>query len=246
MASRVPQGIVRRPVVWVTGASRGIGREIAAAFASIGCEVCLSGRNRMALASAAREIARTGGRAYPYPCDIAHERSILTIVRRIRKEHGEIDVLVNNAGITSFKTFLQTSSREFDGIVVTNLLGQAKAIRAVLPAMARRREGWIFNIISTAAIKTFEGSSPYTASKAGLLGLAGVLREEMKSCNVKIVNIIPGPTDTEMWSGRTRRRLGKKMMKAASVADAVLSVYRMPDDLVVDQLVVRPMMGDVE
>ncbi len=246
MPSRRAGGSIHRPVVWVTGASRGIGREIAAKFASMGCEVCMSGRDRRALSAAAREIGTTGGRAYPYPCDITRRGAILAAARRIRRERGDVDVLVNNAGITAFKSFLNTPAREFESIIVTNLLAQAEAIRAVLPGMARRREGWIFNIITTAAIKTFRDSSAYTASKAGMLALANVLREEMKSSNVKIVNIVPGPTDTEMWSRSTRRRLGNRMMRAASVAEAVLAAYQMPDDVVVDQIVVRPMMGDVE
>src|SRR6266581_6889804 len=103
---------IRRPVVWVVGASRGIGREIAKQFAFIGCVVCLSSRNARGLRTAAREIAAAGGRAYAFPCDIRRNASVFAIAKEIRKKIGEIEVLVNSAGITVFKSFLDTSLPE--------------------------------------------------------------------------------------------------------------------------------------
>jgi short-subunit dehydrogenase len=234
-----------RPVVWVVGASRGIGREIAKQFASIGCEVCLSARDARGLRSAVREIADLGGRASAYPCDVGRPARVISTARRIRRDHGEIEVLVNCAGITVFKSFLKTSLTEFNAIIDTNLRGMIACLKAVLPAMVKRRNGWIFNILSNAAVKTFEGSAAYTATKAGMLGLGRVLREEMRPSHVKIVNVLPGATETTMWSPSQLRKFSHRMMRAKSVAEAVLSVYRMPDDLVVDELIVRPIMGDL-
>ncbi len=237
---------MHRPVVWVVGASRGIGREIAKQFAFVGCVVCLSGRNRNELSSAVKEITTRWGRAYSFPCDITLQRSVFSTAQSILKRVGEIDVLVNNAGVTVFKTFLATTPQEFKNILTTNLYGQILCTKAVLPSMVKRRSGWIFNILSNAAIKTFEGSAAYTATKAGMHGLGKVLREEVRAYNVKVVNVIPGATETEMWSGGDRKKHGHRMMKAKSVAEAVLSVYQMPDDVVVDEIVLRPMKGDIE
>jgi short-subunit dehydrogenase len=156
-----------------------------------------------------------------------------------------VDVLVNSAGITVFKTFLNTTPDEFRDILATNLYGPIVCTKAVLPTMVKRRRGWIFNILSNAAIKTFEGSAAYTAAKAGMHGLGRVLREELRASNVKVINVIPGATDTEMWSPRDRGKHGHRMMKAKSVAETVLSVFHMPDDIVVDEIVLRPMMGDI-
>ncbi|HEV8539272.1 MAG TPA: SDR family oxidoreductase [Bacteroidota bacterium] len=236
---------IHRPVVWVVGASRGIGREIARQFAFIGCDVCLSARSRKDLKAAVGEIASLGGRAYSFPCDITRQRSILSTARQIRKRFGDVDVLVNSAGITVFKTFLNTTPDEFRDILATNLYGPIVCTKAVLPTMVKRRRGWIFNILSNAAIKTFEGSAAYTAAKAGMHGLGRVLREELRASNVKVINVIPGATDTEMWSPRDRGKHGHRMMKAKSVAETVLSVFHMPDDIVVDEIVLRPMMGDI-
>jgi 3-oxoacyl-[acyl-carrier protein] reductase len=158
---------------------------------------------------------------------------------------GNIDVLVNNAGITVFKSMLDTTLGEFDDIIQTNLLGQVRAIKSVLPSMVKRKRGWIINVLSNAAVKTFEGSAAYSATKAGMLGLARVLREEMKRYNVKVINIIPGATDTAMWGAADRKRYSHRMMRSKSVAESVLAAYQMPDDLVVDEMVVRPVGGDI-
>jgi short-subunit dehydrogenase len=246
MAKRRPRVKIRQPIVWVVGASRGIGREIAHQFSSIGCHVCLSGRNEKQLKVVVAEISRLGGHAQSYPCDITLLNSVQKTFKRIGKDHKQVDVLINNAGVTVFKSFLKTTQKEFTTILNTNLYGQIECIRIVLPSMVKRKKGWIINILSNAAVKTFEGSAAYTASKAGMLGLSRVLREEMRKENIKVVNIIPGATETEMWSARNRKRFGHRMMTAKSVAEAVLSVYQLPNDVVVDEIVVRPMLGDID
>ena len=244
--NRRSKAVIHRPVVWVVGASRGIGREIAKQFSSIGCETCLSGRTTKELASTTKEIVSLGGRAYSFPCDISKPSSISTTVNQIKLQLGQIDVLVNSAGITVFKTFSLTTLKEFHDIININLYGHIACIKAVLPSMIKRKRGWIINILSNAAVKTFEGSTAYTATKAGMLGLGRVLREEMRAHNIKVVNVIPGATETAMWSKQDRKLHGRSMMQAKSVAEAVLSIYQMPDDVVVDEIILRPMKGDID
>ena len=245
MTKRRNQPVIHPPVVWVTGASRGIGREIAIQFASIGCNVCLSSRNVRRLDQIVAEIKKMGGNAHTFPVDIARPQSIDRVVNRISTQIGKIDILVNNAGMTVFKSFLSTSLEEFQTIIATNLYGHIACIKAVLPSMVKDRSGWIFNIISNAAVKTFEGSSAYTATKAGMLGVGRVLREEMRRHQIRVVNIIPGATETEMWKPVMRKQFGRRMMRPQSVAETVLAVYQMPDDLVVDEILFRPIQGDI-
>ena len=246
MAGRQTHVDVYRPVVWVVGASRGIGREIARQFAIIGCRVCLSGRNAGELAAAVQQIETLGGRGYAFPCDVSDERIATATVKKIVKRIGRVDVLVNSAGVTVFKSFLHTSSQEFHDVVATNLQGYIHCMKAVLPTMARRKRGWVINILSTAAVKTFKGSAAYTASKAGMHGLSKVVREEMRPFNVRIVDVFPGPTDTPMWSPATRRTHSRRMMKAKSVAEAVVALYQFPPDVVPEEIVLRPVGGDLE
>jgi len=233
------------PVVWVVGASSGIGREIARAFAAIGARVCVSGRRKPFLLKLVAEIERQGGRAAAVPCDVAHPVMVAAAWKRVRRIYGPVDVLVNNAGVTVFKTFSSTTLGEFDDIIATNLLGPIACIKAVLPDMMKRKRGSVFNIISNAAVKTFEGSSAYTATKAGMLGLGRVLREEMKENNVRVHNVLPGATETAMWSPSSRKKHASRMMSPAGVAAAVVGAYLLPADVVVDEMVVRPVRGDI-
>ncbi|HLB01179.1 MAG TPA: SDR family NAD(P)-dependent oxidoreductase, partial [Bacteroidota bacterium] len=110
------------PVVWVVGASTGIGREIARAFAAIGALVCVSGRREPLLTKLVAGIGRQGGRAVAVPCDIAHPSMVAAAWRTVRRISGPVDVLVNTAGVIVFKTFSSTTLDEFDEIIATNLL----------------------------------------------------------------------------------------------------------------------------
>ena len=235
-----------RPVVWVVGASRGIGAEIALQFASIGCIVCCSGRSLTGLRAVKKRILSFGGEAELFPCDITRPGSIKNAFSRIVSRYKKIDILINNAGITVFKDFFHTSLEEFDAILDTNLRGPVLCTKAVLPQMIKRNRGWIVNILSNAAIKAFEDSAAYTASKAGLLGFSRVLREEMRQNNIKVISIIPGATETEMWSAGARKKYRKRMMSAKGVAETVLSVYLTPPDVVVDEILLRPIQGDID
>jgi NADP-dependent 3-hydroxy acid dehydrogenase YdfG len=235
----------RRPVVWVVGASSGIGSEIARSFAAIGATVCVSGRRRTLLERLRREIESAGGRALSVPFDVTDPAGTAAAWKAVRKKAGPVEVLVNAAGVTVFKDFLDTTIAEFDSIVATNLLGPAYCLKAVLPEMVRRRRGWVFNILSNAAVRTFEGSGAYTASKAGMLGFGRVLREELRPHRVRVVSILPGATDTPMWSPAARKKYRSRMMSARGVAEAVVAAYLMPSDVVVDEMIVRPIGGDI-
>ena len=234
-----------RPVVWVVGASSGIGREIARSFAAVGATVCVSGRRAARLESLRREIVSAGGRAFSVPFDVSDPRKSAAAFNVVRRKAGPVDVLVNNAGVTVFKSFLDTSIGEFQKIVATNLLGPAACLKAVLPGMVRRRRGWVFNIVSNSAVKTFERSSAYTASKAGMLGFGRVLREEMRAHDIRVTNVLPGATDTPMWRTSTREKYRDRMMSPAGVAETVLQAYLLPADVLVDEISVRPLMGDL-
>ncbi len=244
-AARKKTTVVQRPVVWVVGASRGIGAEIARQFASVGCQVWLSGRSVRGLRAVQRRIADEGGRASVVRCDVRRLSSIRQASRSIFSASGRIDILINSAGVTVFRNVLKTTAAEIDDILATNLRGPISCVKNVLPSMVKRRSGCIVNILSNAAVKTFEESAAYTAAKAGMLGFSRVLREELRHANVKVVNVIPGATETEMWSRADRRKYGRHMMRARSVAEAVLAVVQMPPDLVVDEIILRPIFGDV-
>lgn len=237
---------VQAPVVLITGASRGIGRELAKQFASLGCTTILTARNARQILALQREIRSLGGEAYAYRCDLADKQSVSGLMRRIIKTCGPVDILINNAGLTVFKSFAETSLEEFERLIAVNLRGAIHAIKAVLPQMQKRKQGWIINIISTAALKIFVNSSAYSMTKTGLQALGNVLREEIRPYNIQVTNVYPGSTDTAMWSREDRKKYRARMMSAKSVAEVVLALYQMPPDVVIEEIVLRPIKGDID
>jgi NADP-dependent 3-hydroxy acid dehydrogenase YdfG len=232
-------------VVWVTGASTGIGFEIAKAFAKSGYAIIATGRRKSRLVSLVSEIRFAGHEAYAFVCDVRSERSLISTKKKILEKCSSIDVLVNNAGITTFKSFMDTKPPEFDDIMDTNLRGSYLASRAVLPLMMKKRRGHIINVLSVAAHTVFTNSMAYSASKAAQLAMFNVLRAEMRKFNIKISNIMPGATDTAMWSPASRQKYQARMMTPREVADIVVHVANQPKKVVIEDVVIKPIKGDL-
>ena len=232
-------------VVWITGASTGIGFELAKAFAKSGYTIIATGRRKSRLVSLVSEIRFAGHEAYAFVCDVRSERSIISTKKKILENCPSIDVLVNNAGITAFKSFIDTKPPEFDDIIETNLRGSYLTSRAVLPLMMKKKRGHIINVLSVSANTVFTNSSAYAASKAAMLAMFNVLRAETRKFNIKISNIMPGATDTPMWGASTRQKYQSRMMTTREVADIVVQIANQPKKVVIEDVVIRPIKGDL-
>lgn len=232
-------------VVWITGASTGIGRETAKEFAKAGHVVVVSARRKSRLVSLVSELKFAECEASAFVCNIASERSVQSTVKRIIEKYGKIDCLINNAGVTSFKSFLDTKVYEYDYIMDINLRGSFLCLKAVLPKMIKNRKGHIVNVLSVAANTVFNNSSIYSASKAGLLSLTNSIRKEIRKYNIKISNILPGAVETSMWDSRTRQKHKNRMMSQTDVAKIILEIYQQPKKVVIEDLIVRPVKGDI-
>ena len=228
--------------IWITGASSGIGIATLKEFVSVGCNVFASARrvnelNRLTESDSASQIGI-------YPCNVASRANVAQTFKKISSEYN-INCLINNAGITSFKTAEENSVKEIEEVMNTNLLGSIYTIKAVLPHFKKIGGGTIINVLSVVTKKTFTNSSAYTASKMGLLGYARVLREEVREHNIRIINVIPGATDTPIWAREMREEHGKVMMNPESIARLMVSTFLQSDNLVVEDIVVRSIQGDL-
>jgi 3-oxoacyl-[acyl-carrier protein] reductase len=232
-------------VVWVTGSGTGIGRAVSLSFAQLGCPVVVSSRTSSEVRRVAREIEAAGGRAIYLTCDVSSERSVAGAVLRVVKEFGRIDVLVNNAGAAYFKPIVKTTTEEFDEIIRSNLRGMFLCTRAVLKGMIKRRRGWIFNILSVAASTPFANNAAYCAAKAGGLMFTAVLRKEVSGYGIRVVAVLPGATETSIWSKKVRRKYGHRMMRPEDIAETIIGVYNQPLRMLTEQIIIRPAAGDL-
>ena len=232
-------------VIWITGASTGIGKEIASEFSKAGHIVVVSARRKSRLVRIVSEIKYADREASAFVCNVMSERSIQITSKRIREKYGSIDLLINNAGVTVFKSFMETKTFDYDNVIDTNLRGAFLCIKSVLPQMIKNKKGHIINILSVAANTSFENSSVYAASKAGLLAMSNGLREEVRRYNIKVSNIMPGAVETPMWDSKSRQRYKNRMMSAADIAKIVLQIYQQPRKVLIEDVIVRPVKGDI-
>ncbi len=187
-------------VVIITGASAGIGRAIAIAYAREGARVVLTARGASALQTLADELTKQGHQAIAVPSDVTLPATFQKVVDATLEAFGQIDVLVNNAGITVYGPFWEVEPERFDAVMETNFLGAVRCTRLVLPHMIRRRSGQIVNISSPAGKRGLPQVSAYCASKFALNGWSEALRVELRAYGVSVVLVLPDQTESELYS----------------------------------------------
>jgi short-subunit dehydrogenase len=233
------------PAVVITGASQGIGAAIARAFSAEikGVRLALVARSSERLSGVARECAALGADPGVFPCDVSDEAAVAELEAAVRRRLGAVDVLINNAGKYAGGPFLSTSASEFDRMISANLRSLFLVSRAFAPAMVRRRRGDIFNMGSIAGITAMPGAPAYVAAKFGVAGLSKAMRAEFKDKGVRVCCVHPGATVSPSWKGSGVPQ--SRMMPAEDVARAFVALYRMTRRTVVEEIVLRPQLGDL-
>lgn len=236
---------VTERVVWITGASAGIGRALAELFALKKDKVIASARTESTLRDLQQAIRSGGGFCEALVCDINSERSVQSAAHKMLASFAGIDILINNAGVSSFEDFAHTSVEEFDRVVGTNLRGTFLATKAVLPSMIEKQRGLILNIISYTTKEVYARSSAYAASKAGVEAMMNGLRVEVRRKGINIVNVYPGAVLTGIWPENQRQKYGHQMLKPDDVARMVYEISVQPPSVMIEECVIRPCGGDL-
>lgn len=214
----------------VTGASRGIGKEIALALGRAGAKVACIARNEEKLRETADEIVSAGSTAVIYACDVTDSAAVQKVVDAVVEDWGQLDIVVNNAGITRDTLIPRMSDEDWDDVISTNLRSVFLFTRAATQVMMRRRSGRIINISSVSGIMGNPGQSNYSASKAGIIGLTRSVARELASRKVTVNAICPGFIATEMTDAlgpavqdEVKKRVpAKRLGESNEIADAVL------------------------
>jgi NAD(P)-dependent dehydrogenase (short-subunit alcohol dehydrogenase family) len=229
-------------VAVITGGGTGIGLATARLFAQSGYYVIITGRDAKRLKRAADNISKKSAQVTAITCDVRDPVSVNRLFSEIGKRHASIDVLVNNAGVAhTLAPVDQLPVETWKDVIDTNLTGMFLITRAALPLM--RAGGTIVNNLSVAAVQPFAGMSAYNASKYGALGFTHALREDLRKRGIRVLALLPGATDTEIWSQFWPGAPREKMISAETVAQAVLHAVSVTANTTIEEIRIGPAAG---
>ena len=231
--------------VIITGATKGMGRAIAEQFAAAGHHIVACARTEKDLLTFKNDFAKR----FPnilvttQTLDVSDAEQIKAFSRLIIKEEIAPDILVNNAGYFVPGSIHNEAEGQLHKMMEANVYGAYHLSRALLPLMMKRKQGHIFNIVSIAAIQSLPNVGAYGISKYALMGLTKHLREEMKPFGIKVTAVLPGATFSSSWDGSGVDP--KRIMEVNDVAKMVFAASQLSSMAVVEDIVLRPQLGDL-
>jgi NAD(P)-dependent dehydrogenase (short-subunit alcohol dehydrogenase family) len=241
-ASAKPVRPLAGKVAVVTGASRGIGLAIAESLAAAGCDLAITARGAAALRQAAKRLRAHNVAVFDWSCDVGDPQAVEKLSRAIKKQFGKVDILINNAGMAHPLAYVEKLPYEtWQQVLQVNLSGLYLVTRSALPLMGDG--GAIVNNLSVASKQVFKGMSAYCASKFGALGFTETLREEVRERGIRVVALIPGAVDTEIWQQFWPEAPRERMVSPATIAQAVLDAVCLPKEAVISELMIGPAAG---
>jgi len=213
----------------VTGGGRGLGKATAIALAKEGVSVAVTGRNEENLIQTVRELETLGVKATYGVFDVADAEAVATAVPRLIDELGGVDILINNAGIAEFGTFLEMDPKRWQEILMTNVMGIYHVTHAVLPHLVAHNSGDIVNVSSTAGQSGNAGTSAYSASKFAVIGLSESLMKEVRKNNIRVCTLMPSTiaSDMSIDLGLTDGD-PEKVLQPADFAELIIANLKLP------------------
>ncbi|MBG0741997.1 MAG: SDR family oxidoreductase [Cylindrospermopsis raciborskii KL1] len=229
----------------ITGASAGIGKGTAIAFAKEGIDVALVGRSQEKLQGVVVAAKAAGVEAKAFAVDLSCVSQVKAKIQAIADEFGDIDILVNNAGMGYTGNLSDTSLEDWRRVIDLNLTSVFQCTMGILPRMRQRGKGTIINIASIAAKQAFAGWGVYCVSKAGLLALSQTLAQEERVHGIRVSAICPGAVNTEIWDTETVNANfdRSKMLTAQTVAQTILHSALLPQEAVIEELTLMSNAG---
>ena len=221
----------------ITGASRGIGRAVALELATHGARLALIARREGPLQSVADEVARLGGRAWIFPCDLTETARLARVVEAIDEQLGRIEALINNAGAFDFTPADDADLGHWDRVLNLNLRAVIHLTRHALPFLERNASSWVINIASVAGKDYVPTGAAYAATKFGLFGFAGSLFEDVRERGVKVCTIAPGQVAARV-DGFPRER--SVVIPPQDIARVITFVLEFPETSCPTEIVLRP------
>ena len=236
---RFPQKRMKRYLI--TGASRGIGRAIAEKLAGRDVELLLHGRDMVALAQTRKTVEPKCARVTMLIYDLATARGVSDLIAEVGRK--PIELLVNNAGIAIVKPFTEITSVEWEQTISVNITAPFLLTQRFAPRMPPGSS--VVNILSVAAKTVFPSWSAYCMSKFALEGFSRCVREELRDRKIRVINVYPAATDTDIWSQLEGQWPRERMMSATQVADAVAFALARPTDTLIENITLSSLVGNL-
>ena len=229
----------------VTGGSQGIGRALVRKLVEADFAVATCARHAAPLEELEREIRTEHPEVtmMHQTVDVGKPEAVASFAQAVLRMDIPVALLVNNAGVFIPGQIHTEEAGVFEQTMHTNVFGPYHLTRALIDSMITRREGHIFNLCSTASIMAYPNGGSYCISKFALLGMSKVLREELKPHGVRVTAVLPGATLTQSWAGTELPE--ERFMPATDVADTILATYHLSKRTVVEEILLRPQLGDI-
>lgn len=229
----------------VTGGTKGIGKAIVERFAQEQFQIITCSRNSENVESLVKEIAAKFPNIpiWALAADLSQKAEVLRFADFVKDKCQQVDVLVHNTGVFLPGQIHNEADGTIEKLIETNVYSAYHLTRALLPLMIPFRQGHIFTICSTASITPYINGGSYCISKFALLGMTKVLREEMKTHNIRVTALLPGATLTDSWAGVDLP--AERFMKPEDVAETLWSAYQLSSHTVIEEILLRPQLGDI-
>lgn len=233
--------------VIITGGTKGIGWAIAERCAQEGCNLVLCSRTEADLAERKLQLEKLNPKikVHTSVVDMRDSKAVKTFGDYCLETIDSIDVLINNAGMFIPGSIHEEEEGALEQMIETNLYSAYHLTRKLVPVMMKQKKGTIINMASIASFMAYPNGGSYSISKFALRGFSKVLREELKEHGIKVTTIMPGATWSHSWEGMKDQLPEDRLMQASDIADAVWTAMNLSNSAVVEEIILRPQLGDL-